>query len=259
MNIINKFTIAAPSCVWPARVPANCARLAGKVTEVGIYLMESQACMRYGQEDLPASLATLPLSYHLHLPVDLPWRGGVGAIEPILSGLFAKTAFLKPQRYVLHPPSSPTAVDTLAQTAAMLRRLGVPLLQVCVESIPGNDLADLWQVIIDEGFGVCVDLGHLLAFGQHRLLDLPGLAQRLAMLHLHAPELAPAPRDAHLPVTSLNPEGRMILERLLAMARPDATLVAEVFSPTALAECLAGIHDVLQLNRASQSPWAGNR
>ena len=71
--------IAAPSFVIAANVADNASFLAHKVDEVGLCLFEAHSCLKYGPADLPASLARLPLRWHAHLPVDLPWPTQVTA------------------------------------------------------------------------------------------------------------------------------------------------------------------------------------
>ena len=71
--------IAAPSFVIAANVADNAVFLAHKVDEVGLCLFETRGCLDYGPADLPASLAHLPLRWHAHLPVDLPWPASAAA------------------------------------------------------------------------------------------------------------------------------------------------------------------------------------
>ncbi len=71
--------LAAPSWVMPGTVATNCAFLATRVDEVGLLFFEHQSALAYGPEDLPPSLAELPLTWHVHLPLDLPMhRAGKG-------------------------------------------------------------------------------------------------------------------------------------------------------------------------------------
>ena len=65
--------IGAPSFVMPANVADNARFLAGRVDEVALCLLEARSCLAYDDEDLPPALADRPLSWHVHLPVDLPW------------------------------------------------------------------------------------------------------------------------------------------------------------------------------------------
>ena len=69
--------LAAPSFVLPGTVAENARFLSGRVDEMALCFFEAQACLKYGENDLPPDLAepsesgTLrcPVSYtHLTLP-----------------------------------------------------------------------------------------------------------------------------------------------------------------------------------------------
>jgi hypothetical protein len=100
-----RFRLAAPSCVIPDRVGPNCRRLSSLVGEVGLMLLETRGCLDYDERDLPGDLSALGLSYHAHLPLDLPWAEGPGAVADAICALEQKIAFLCPRGYVLHPPA----------------------------------------------------------------------------------------------------------------------------------------------------------
>ena len=70
--------LAAPSFVLPGTVAENARFLSGRVDEMALCFFEAQACLKYGENDLPPDLAEPSesgrLRCHVHLPVDLPWR-----------------------------------------------------------------------------------------------------------------------------------------------------------------------------------------
>jgi sugar phosphate isomerase/epimerase len=216
------WTVAATSFVWPAGVAENCHRLAGKVDEVSLIFFETASSLSYTEEDLPASLAELGLSYHLHLPLDLDWQAGPEAAFESVRQLVSKVAFLRPRCFVLHPPRDP---DALAAFLRLWRAAGWSEDLLYLENIKGNDLAGLWPLIRSTGCRVCLDLGHLLEYGQQGLLALPGIEERISMLHLYAPE-----QGRHTSLASLSPPGRELLRHLLQRACRDTVMVLEVFS-----------------------------
>lgn len=226
--------LAAPSCVWPEDIAGNVRRLAElkQLAEVALTFFHTEACRAYTEADLPPELTRQPLGFHVHLPLDLPWPD-TAAVGQALTDLIAIAAPLRPRSYVLHPPQEP---ELLAWAARHLAGIGVEPLQVAVENIRDNDLSRCWPVIQEHGLAVCVDLGHVLAYGQHSVLELPGLAGRLRMLHLHAPE---GQRDRHGPISELDAEGRQLLQRLLAMLPAGGTVVLENFRPEVLEAALA--------------------
>ena len=93
--------IGAPSFVMPANVADNARFLAGRVDEVALCLFEARSCLAYDDEDLPPALADLPLSWHVHLPVDLPWprkkdAEAVRVAVELALRVFDRVAWLKP-------------------------------------------------------------------------------------------------------------------------------------------------------------------
>lgn len=225
--------LAAPSFVIPAGVAENAHFLAGKTDEAGLCLFETQACLAYGPDDLPPDLAALPLRWHAHLPVDLPWPDSPGsAARPARAaaraalGVLHRVAFLRPRCAVLHPPAGAIAAQRrlLADFAAFWHTaVRTPLLLENVEHCDVISLGD--GFLQDIGAGLCLDVGHLLGYGQGRLLasELP---ERAALLHWSAP----GERDRHLPLTALTPPQRRTAAALAARLPRAVTHLIEVFS-----------------------------
>jgi len=227
------WVLAAPSCVLPAGVAENCTFLAPHVDEIALAFFETEACLAYTETDLPPGLAQLPVSWHMHLPLDLPWEAGTAQVAAVVLGLKARAAHLAPGRFVLHPPREPQA---LAELTAALAAGGVAPGQLLVENIAGRDLALLWPAICALGLGVCLDLGHMLVHGQQDFLALPGMFERTRMLHLNAPD--PQKPARHAPLDLLDGEGRALCGQLLQNFAPDGVLVLELFGQQALFDSL---------------------
>ncbi len=223
----NARVLAAPSCVFPAGVAENCARLAPDYDEIALAFFQTDACLAYGEGDLPESLARLPVS--LHLPLDLPWTDGVERVARVILELRHKAAHLAPRRFVLHPPARP---DALAELTRLLAAGGLPPRQVLVENIAGRDLAEHWPVIEALRLGVCLDLGHMLVHGQEDFLALPGLAAHLQMAHLNAPDPAKPSRHASLEI--LDAGGLALCRRLLGLLPAGGVVLLELFNEAAL-------------------------
>jgi len=233
--------IAAPSFVIPAGVAENARFLAGKVDEVGLCLFETAACLHYGPQDLPQDLALLPLRWHAHLPVDLPWpakksaaahpaREATNAALAVLE----KTAFLHPRRAVLHPPlGNPEEQRRLLADFSRHWRQAtdVPLL---LENVEHSDVLCLGQDFLEEHhLGFCLDVGHLLGYAQDNLLHST-LPERAAMAHWSAP----GERDRHLPLTSLTPSQERTAALVMARLPDNAVHMAEVFNWSGVARSL---------------------
>ena len=223
--------IAAPSCVIPASVADNARFLSGRVEEVGLCLFEAQSCLNYGVDDVPSSLAALPLTWHAHLPVDLPWEAGGAAAAAMALAVLHKVSFLKPHLAVLHPPAHTASVHRVQALkdfrVAWDKHGGIPLL---LENI---DICDLTDVPADlfspTGYGVCLDMGHALGFQQHILLDTlledSALMQRVQLVHWSAP----GQHDQHLPLTLWTQEQRATAQRVARALPQEAVHMIEVF------------------------------
>ena len=208
--------LAAPSCVIPDRVGPNCATLASLVREVGFMLLETQGCLDYDERDLPPDLPDLGLSYHAHLPVDLPWARGAAEVARGLCDLERKIAFTRPWGYVLHPPRSRDLENLLWLRPDLGPRL-------CLENTCGHDLSEVWSAIEAHDLGVCLDLGHLVSYGQEQLLLRPGIFERVRIMHIYGGESAPG----HAGLDQL-PDPDLLRRILTRLTRP-CVLVVEIF------------------------------
>ena len=224
------FTIAAPSFVLPAGAAENARFLADFFPEISLLFFETDACLGYTGRDLPADLARLPVSWHVHLPLDLPWQDGLDVGWRAIEGLVGKAAFLSPRRYVLHPPASPAFLVPLAQR---FRDAGVDPSRVLLENVEETDLCAFWPEARDSGFGACLDLGHVLAYGQDAVLDLPGLWEETDMLHVNAP----GEGGRHESLSRLDERGRELLRFALERFTGD-TVTLEIFNERGLFESL---------------------
>ena len=171
--------IGAPSFVLPANVADNARFLAGRVDEVALCLFEARSCLDYGEDDLPPALADLPLSWHVHLPVDLPWprkkdADAVRVAVELALRVFDRVARLRPWAAVLHAPKGSPVLQRfiLRQAAACWqRRSSIPLL---LENTDICDIAGLGRGFpAEHGLGFCLDVGHLMGYAQNALWASP--------------------------------------------------------------------------------------
>lgn len=212
-----RYKIAAPSCVLPDRVGANCRALSGLVDEVALMLLETRSCLAYDDADLPPDLPDLGLSFHAHLPVDLPWGQGAENVARAVEGLEYKISFLNPIGYVLHPPQPKELSRLLERAPGLASRL-------LLENVQNDDLTDIWEEITGFNLGVCLDLGHLVSYGQERILDLPGFFERVRMLHVYGGESS----RGHMGLSAL--PSPHLLREILSHLKTDVTMVVEVFN-----------------------------
>lgn len=221
--------VAAPSFVLPGTVAENARFLSGRVEEVGLCCFETGGCLAYTEADLPPELGELPLGWHLHLPLDLPWEVGGETAAGAALAVFGRVAYLAPHLAVLHPPTDMAPDAARTALAAFARRWraggGAPLL---IENIRGCQLTELGGVFLEgEGLGVCLDVGHLLGYAQGELLA-SGLPERARLIHWSAPGPRPG-KDPHLPLTALTAGQRAVVLALLRRLSPRAVHLMEVF------------------------------
>lgn len=220
--------LAAPSWVMSGTLVENCCFLAGKVDEVGLLFLETEACLAYTEQDLPDELASLPLTWHVHLPVDLIWDGD-RAVETCLE-LMDKAAFLGAERAVLHPPATslPHTEKLLAAFAAHWAGAGRAAGCVLLENTVQQNLLELAGCIEGCGFQTCLDLGHMLAYKQKDISEFLPLAARAGMVHLNS--LAEPDSGRHGPLADLDAAGRACAQRLCSAVPRNAVIMVELFS-----------------------------
>jgi len=223
--------IAAPSFVWPTTVRENCYQLQDLVQEVGIILFETQACLKYTENDLSLDLASLDLSYHIHLPLDLPWSFGVPIVMEAVKKLVDKTAYLSPRGYVLHPPPQREQFLSFCQ---IWQDLGLSPKQLFLENIEGNDLYYLWPDLLETECKVCLDLGHILAFSQEHIMSYRHLWDKITMLHIYGDLYG----HRHSSLSLLSEQGKSLLNSALTSIQQETVIVLEVFTPKDLQESL---------------------
>ncbi|GAB6038586.1 cobamide remodeling phosphodiesterase CbiR [Fundidesulfovibrio butyratiphilus] len=230
---LGPWPLAATSWLWPLPLAENLARLAElelSLHQAALLFYRYRACLDYTPEDIGPSTS---LASHVHLPVDLPWERGGEAVYDILARLMDMAAPHKPWGGVLHPPDSP---DDMAGLARVWRERA-PGWRLLLENVPGQDLMDHWPVILDLDLPVCLDVGHLLAFEQHRLLAARGLAGRVELVHCYAPGLAVGTHE-HLSLARLAPSQAWALRACLDFLPAGAPVLFEVFSEADLRESL---------------------
>jgi len=218
------WTLAAPSYVWPDTVAANCRLLEGLFPEVGILLFETESSLEYTDSDLPPWLSDLDLRYHVHLPLDLPWGKGFDAAFSKIEKLAAKVAFLSPRAFVLHPPPERSLV---AETALRWRKLGLDPEILLLENTRECGALQTLEYASALGLGLCLDLGHLLAYEQFSPAG-EAFWDRVRMLHVSAPE-GPG-QSGHLCLSRLDAPGRDLLRSMLARIRRDTVITLELFN-----------------------------
>jgi len=215
-----------PSFVVPDTVAGNVRFLKGRVPEIGLCFFETRGCLAYTEKDLPSDGEAAGLRFHVHLPVDLDWERGGGAVFRDAWAVFSKARALNPHLAVLHPPAADGARASDLLAAFLQRWQAETAVPLCLENTPESPLYDLDPGLFAEGrFAVCLDAGHLMGYHQERLLDLP-LLERAAIVHWSAP----CGGDRHGPLTELSGQERETALEILRRTPSQCTELIEVFS-----------------------------
>lgn len=229
-----RWRLAAPSWVFPGTIVDNCVFLEGKVDEVALLFFETQSSLGYSRQELPLALASLALTYHVHLPLDLPWEKGGGFVAETCLRLMEKVDLLGVTQCVLHPPAAmlgDSGVKAMDAFAGVWALNGRAVSDVLVENTRENSLECVWRHFADAGFGFCIDLGHMLAYDQQAAADIIS-EFRVGMLHINAPGRACGGKNgksAHLPVDALSADANALGRRLCAGLTDNGVIVAEFF------------------------------
>jgi hypothetical protein len=227
-NIKFDFTMAAPSFVIPAGAAENSRFLADYFSEISLLFFETEACLKYTDLDLPPDLANLPVKWHVHLPLDLPWYRGLDTAFEKIAGLIKKAAYLSPHVYVLHPPTVPNMLVPLAHK---FHEVEIDPANILLENVDETDLVSLWDEALEGGYSTCLDLGHIITYSQHSILDLPGLWETVRMLHLYAP----GEKGRHTSLVNLDKNGQELLRTMIEHFQGN-TLTMEVFDEKGIFE-----------------------
>lgn len=231
------FAWAAPSWVRPGNIAENAKFLADKCAGIELCLFETGACLDYTSDDLPKFLAEMPFSWHLHLPLDLPWHKGEEYVAEICRQIACKTAFLKPVAAVLHPPNGSEAKLLLKKFAQSWQNC----LPLAIENTPQCDVICFGEKFLSQNdFGLCLDLGHCLGYGQKKLISssLPEIA---SICHWNVC----AKGEEHQPLTHWSLEQLQMANNLAKRLPARCLHVLEMFSWDKICKSLAIFRKIL--------------
>ncbi len=246
--------IAAPSCILPDTVAANAFFLASKVQEVGLYFFESQACLNYTEVDLPQNLANLPINWHIHLPVDLPWGMDDGSkAARIALNVAAKAAYLNPRFGVLHPPThinGHIVTEARQQEKFLLSFIktwythtNLPILLENIEYAPLVNLGTKLFNLPHMPIGICLDVGHMLGFNQHEMLLQSELLKHVSLVHWSAP----GKRDEHLALNYFTAHEYEVVQNMVQQLPHGVCHMLEIFNWSGIEQSYAILEQILDL------------
>ena len=127
----------------------------------------------------------------------------------------------------------------LVPLAKKIREAGIDPADILLENVEETDLTTMWDDARKGGYSTCLDLGHILAYGQDSILNLPDLWETVRMLHVYAP----GKRGKHTSLANLDEEGEKLLRTMFKYFRGD-TVTLEVCDEKGIfesVELLAGL------------------
>lgn len=241
----------------PGSMAENARFLAGKVAEVGLCCFEAAPSAAMSEAELPAGLADLPLTWHVHLPTDLPAASGGDAARAALR-VWERAAFLRPRLGVLHLPPPATGPDGpsgetwLRDFLRVWRGAGLDPALLALENVRDASPLAYKDALPGLGTSLCLDMGHAMAYGQEDVLGAEELMARVAVAHWSAPGTPGRegePVDRHLPLTAWTPEQRRTADKAARLLPPGATHLVEVFRWDGVSQSWPVLRDVLQGRR----------
>jgi len=244
--------LGATSCVLPADIMTNVRVLAPLVDDVQLLFFESAAQSRLPQPVDVQVLRDLAeehgLTYTVHLPTDLALgaasraerQEGIGEMLRLMAQLAPLGVLSFDLHLVREPDLSEAAwLDNLAASLEKLSgALGDEKRLVGVENIeyPFGLVAPL---VAEYGFGVCLDLGHLVHYG-HDLEEGLALLPKASHLHYHGVRGGKDHQALH------DAEQARMMGARLADAGYDGVVTLEMYSIEKLKASLALLDEAWQ-------------
>ncbi len=196
------FKLGTTSYIYPDHIVPNVAKLAPFFDEIELVLFESE-----GQNNLPDDVEVnglMNLSLHqdvnfnVHLPIDIflgdesegTRSKGISAVKKVIH----KTRCLNPSTYTLHldlrDRNGRDETDVQKWRSLIIRSLdeivkdGIDPNRISIETLryPFEWVED---IVKDFGFSVCLDLGHILLYGQDLQRYMEKYLPQSSIVHIH--------------------------------------------------------------------------
>ena len=229
------FSFGVPSYIIPADIATNVRWLRDLVDEMELILFESKELSNMPSPSDIALFRGLAaetgLRYNVHLPLDID----IASADPLVRGssldtverILDLTLPLDPTSFILHvlkdrQMDGARWKDTVRASLSALR---APASQFAVETL-GWDLGEIDDILRELGFSICIDVGHLLLYGDDVPAAFERFSGRVTMVHLHGVH---GGKD-HLALDRLGVDERAMISRTVRAAGYSKGLSLEVFS-----------------------------
>lgn len=235
--------IGTTSYIFPADIPTNVQKLAGKVDDVELVIFE---CDEYGtnlpdkatQEILGTIAHQYGMTYTVHLPLDLRLATDNPSFSKAIH-VIRSTRGLVPKAYVAHVDDGEKGFGRTAKSmensVRSLERLSSLLGSselICVENLDNQSPEILDELLKLTSVSCCVDVGHLWLQGENPVPWLERWLPRTKVVHLHGVGSRDHEGLSHVPIADLDAVVHFLLKSF------DGVVTLEVFSEADLLDCL---------------------
>lgn len=189
--------VGTTSFILPDTWIANAEFLAGRVDNIELLIFESECLPSTNEIEalgrIPEQVRSKkPLTYTVHLPVDLPLFAKDGEIRrrsvKKMETVIKQTLPLDPEGWILHltqeeetMPVLPSYED-LNEIFDLLSGIVAPE-KICMENLTGDNPEEVANRADRSGISFCYDIGHHLQNGSSN--DIRWLVEKARIIHLH--------------------------------------------------------------------------
>jgi sugar phosphate isomerase/epimerase len=235
------FKLATTSYIFPDHIIPNVIRLAPFLDEIELVLFESEELDNYPDGDQMKDLMTLSIhqgvDFNVHLPIDI-FLGdeneevrsqGISIVKKIIG----RTLYLNVSTYTLHfdlrdrSGREETDIQTwrrrIIQSGEEILGNRIEPSRISIETL-GYPFEWIEDIVKEFGFSICLDIGHILFYGQDLPFYLGKYLPHTSIIHLHGFQNG----TDHLGIDKLN--GKIVDLILSHLQNYKGTLSLEVFS-----------------------------
>jgi sugar phosphate isomerase/epimerase len=235
------FKLATTSYIYPDHIIPNVTTLAPFLDEVELVLFESEGLDNLRDEREIKALMDLSVhgkvGFNIHLPIDIFLGDKSDEVRAkgisIVRRVTERTLCLNPSVYILHfdlrnsNGQEETDIQSwrkrILRSAEEMMEWGIELKRISIETLsyPFEWIED---IITEFGYSICLDIGHMLIYGQDLRGYLKKYLPQTSIIHLHGIENG----VDHLGIDRLN--GRIVDLILSELQNFTGILSVEVFS-----------------------------
>jgi sugar phosphate isomerase/epimerase len=196
------FKLSTTSYIYPDHIIPNVTMLVPFVDEIELVLFESEGQDNYPDDaqikELMSFCLRQDIAFNIHLPIDI-FLGdeneeirtkGISVVKKVME----RTLRINPSIYVLHfdlrNPNGREETDVEPWRRRLLRSVeemaqhGVQLNRIAVETL-GYPFELIEDIVEESGFSICLDIGHILIYGQDLRFYLDKYLPKTSIIHLH--------------------------------------------------------------------------